>query len=39
MKKAKIVDLGCQKARAQRAENVHSNMIRQRKGKAKETGQ
>ena len=33
--KAKIVDLGCQKARARKADNVHSNMTRQRKEKAK----
>ena len=36
---AKIVHLGCQKARAQRAGNVLSNMTRQRKAKAKEIDQ
>ena len=34
--KAEIVDLACQKARARKAENVLSNMTRQRKTKAKE---
>ena len=35
MKRAKNVDLACQKARARKAESVHSNMTLQRKGKAK----
>ena len=34
MKKAKIVGLGCQKARARKAEDVHLNMTRQRTEKA-----
>ena len=34
MKKATIVDLGCQKVRARNADNVHSNMTRHRKAKA-----
>ena len=34
-KKAKFVHLGCQKARARKAQNVHSNLTRQRKDKAK----
>ena len=36
---AKIVDLGCQKARARKADTVHSNMTRQRKEKAKGSDQ
>ena len=39
MRKAKIDDSGRQNARARKAGNVLSNMVRQRKGKAKELDQ
>ena len=37
MKNANTVDLGCQKARARKAEHVHSNMTRQRKERQRES--